>query len=631
MSGQVEEREQWGSRVSFILAAIGSAVGLGNFWRFPYLAYTWGGGAFFIPYLLALFFLGIPLLLYELSIGQIFQRGPVGALGKLHDRARGVGVAGSMVALIVVSYYQAVMAWSCVYLIDSFRDPLPWAVQEGQTGTTAANDYYYGQVLKISDNPADTEIVVSQLLGALVFMWVMTYLCLWKGVKATGQVVYVTMTVPIITLAVLVIRGATLEGAEDGIKAYIGEWDLKELQQGAMWQEATGQIFFSLSLALGTMIAYGSYNPPGADVVSNTIIIAMSNSAFSFFAGFAVFSILGFLANSLGVEVDEVAESGPSLAFVTYPAALAEMPAPNFFNVLFYITLLMLGIDSAFSLVESVLASIKDTRYFRGVSQEVLVLGVILVCFFLSLPYASDVGLYLLDTVDYYANAYCLLLMGTLQCIVAGWMYGHDDMVNYAGSFAVLMHELSYWGMIVVTFIVGFASWEHYDDGAAEITLAWTLPLGAAWIGFFFFLAAQSASAHSGDSFTTAGWNLMSKNVFELRELMNDTITVGGTVDNVRVPAIWGLWIKYVCPFVLAFLVALGARDRIRDGWYGGYPAFYHVLGIGEIVGVIGFTILFGVFPDLLRSPEDDVSSADVNIADKKDEKPEAIAFEEQA
>ncbi|HXK49481.1 MAG TPA: sodium-dependent transporter, partial [Clostridiales bacterium] len=205
-------RERWSSRYIFLFAAVGSAVGLGNVWKFPYLAYKYGGGAFLIPYLVALIVLGIPILAMEFAIGQKMQSGAIKSFADIHKKAAGIGLAAIFAGFVVVVYYSAVMAWSFIYLFKSFASELPWC--------SDSKAYFFNDVLHISPSVGEIGGIGLPIFLALILVWVSIYFSIWKGVKSVGAVVKVTMPLPVILLVVLFIRGITLEGSGAGIAAY---------------------------------------------------------------------------------------------------------------------------------------------------------------------------------------------------------------------------------------------------------------------------------------------------------------------------------------------------------------------------------------------------------------------------
>ncbi len=348
-------REQWIGRPQFLLAAIGSAVGLGNIWRFPYVAYANGGGAFLIPYFVALITAGIPLMMLEYALGVRMQAGPPVAFSKIKKGLEWVGWWSILAAFVIITYYAVVMAWCWNYLYHSFT--LAWGDNAG--------GFFITEVLQRSGGPGELGGIVPGVLIGLVITWAIVYWIIYKGIGRVGKVVMATVPIPIILIAILVVRGITLPGAAEGLNFYLAP-DFSRLTDPQVWLAAYGQIFFSLSLAMGIMIVYASYLPKKSDVTNNALITSFANCGTSFFAGFAIFSTLGYLAHATGVDVSEVAGAGPGLAFITIPTAISKLPvAASFFGAIFFLTLLTLAVDSLFSLVEADVTAAMDKWGFR--------------------------------------------------------------------------------------------------------------------------------------------------------------------------------------------------------------------------------------------------------------------------
>ena len=434
-------RSRWSSRTIFLFAAIGSAVGLGNIWRFPYLTYKFGGGAFLVPYLIALFVIGIPLLLLEFAIGQKLQRGAIDAFKTVNHRLRGIGFAAVFSGGVVVVYYAAVMAWSLVFLLQSFKAKLPWADD--------AEGHFFGNVLQISEGVNSIGGLNWTLFFALLAVWVIVYFCVWKGTKSVGKVVAITMPLPLILLFVLFIRGITLPGAFTGWAYYLRP-DFTALLSTEVWLAAASQIFFTLSLGFGIMIAYASFNRETQDVVKDGYITALANSAISLFAGFVVFAVIGYMSTTTGAAIDEVAIAGPGLAFVVFPEALSLMPLAPLFSVLFFLVLLTLGIDSAFSLVEAVNTVITDKA--KAAAKHKVALLVCSLAFLFGILFVTNAGLYFLDIFDHFITNFGLVIVGIFQCIAVGWIYGADRLRTFMNTVSD-WHVGKWWNFAIKWFI----------------------------------------------------------------------------------------------------------------------------------------------------------------------------------
>jgi NSS family neurotransmitter:Na+ symporter len=416
-----EGRERWTSRSSFIIASIGAAIGLGNVWRFPYICYENGGGAFLIPYFIALLTAGIPLMMLEYGLGRKMQAGAPTAFAKVRKGVEWVGWLSLMVVMLIFLFYPVIMAWCVDYITYAFN--LGW----GADATT----FFERDFLQLSGGPGVLGGIRWPIVIGLAIVWLAIYLSLFKGLKALSKIVFYTVITPWVILVIMVIRGLTLPGAIEGLKFYLTP-NFSILLNARVWLAAYGQIFFTLSLAMGTMIVYSSYLPRKSDIANNSFIVSLANCGTSFFAGFAVFSILGYLAQAMGVGVPEVTKSGFGLAFITYPTAIRLLPfIPAFFGILFFLLLLTLGIDSAFSQIEPFVAGFTDKWGFN----KKWVLPIVCVCgFLIGVVFTTRGGYYWLDIVDYFANTFGLTLVGLLECIVIGYIYKAQKMREYVNE-----------------------------------------------------------------------------------------------------------------------------------------------------------------------------------------------------
>ncbi len=416
-------RARWDSRLIFLFVAIGSAVGLGNLWRFPYLTYKFGGGAFLIPYLIALLVIGIPLMILEFAIGQKMQKGAIGSFGTIGKRFAPIGFLAIIAGFGVVAYYCVVMGWSVIYLIGSFFSPLPWEANTQQ--------YFFNNVLQITDGPSAMGSIGVALVIALALVWISIYFCVFKGVKSIGKVILISMPLPFILLLVLFFRAITLDGAVEGITYYLKP-NFSLFLSTDLWMAALTQVFFSLSLGFGIMIAYASFNSKSQSITRNAVTVCLADTALSLLAGFVVFGVLGHMALVQNVPIDKVVESGPSLAFVVFPEALSLLPLAGLFSFIFFLTLFFLGLDSAFSLVEAVTTVVRDT--WKKIAVGTVAFIVSAVGFLSGLIFTTGAGLYFLDIIDHFLNSYVLILVGILQCIVIGWVYGAKKLRMYINS-----------------------------------------------------------------------------------------------------------------------------------------------------------------------------------------------------
>uniref|UniRef100_A0A8C7YX40 Transporter n=1 Tax=Oryzias sinensis TaxID=183150 RepID=A0A8C7YX40_9TELE len=463
--GKHPQREKWASKLDFVLSVAGGFVGLGNVWRFPYLCYKNGGGAFLIPYFIFLFGGGLPVFFLEVALGQFTSEGGITCWEKLCPIFTGIGYASIVIVSLLNIYYIVILAWGVYYLFQCFQPELPWAkckqpwnterciedtYRKNKTLWVAANasnftspvtEFWEHNVLGISSGIEEIGAVKWDLALCLLLVWVICFFCIWKGVKSTGKVVYITATFPFVMLIVLLIRGVTLPGAAAGIKFYLYP-NLDRLMDPEVWIDAGTQIFFSYAICLGAMTSLGSYNKYKYNCYRDCLLLGALNSGTSFVSGFAIFSVLGFMAQEQGVDIADVAESGPGLAFIAYPKAVTMMPIPTLWAILFFVMLLLLGLDSQFVEVEGQITSLVDlypSFLRKGYRREVFIAIICCLSYLFGLTMVTKGGMYVFQLFDYYAaSGVCLLWVAFFECVAVAWVYGVDnfydaieDMIGY--------------------------------------------------------------------------------------------------------------------------------------------------------------------------------------------------------
>jgi len=445
--GEQKGRQQWGNPIEFLLSCVAMSVGLGNIWRFPFVAYQNGGGAFLIPYITVLLLIGKPLYYMELCLGQFASYGSV-KVWQLAPAFKGVGYGQMLATWSVVTYYVSLMALTVFYFLASFHSSLPWAscgnwssplCVDAHTNLSALNDsllnssmlkspsdeYFNREVLKISEYGLDYGIDAPEwrLSLCLLFSWVVLFIVLVKGVASAGKAAYFTALFPYLVLFILLGRGLTLPGAYDGVMFFISpQWE--KLYSIQVWYEAVSQSFFSLSVGFGSITMFSSYNNFRHNVYRDATIISITDTFTSLLAGCTIFSILGHLAHQLGVDVkDVIKEGGTSLAFISYPDVLANFQfIPQFFAVMFFLMLFTLGVGSASALTGCVITIICDQ--FPTWKKWLVTLVVCIVGFFLGLFYVTPQGQYILTLVDKYGGGFIIFILAALEVIAVQWVYG---------------------------------------------------------------------------------------------------------------------------------------------------------------------------------------------------------------
>lgn len=414
MADLINGRENWGSRGGFILAAVGSAVGLGNVWRFPYEVYKNGGGAFLVPYIVAMVVIGLPLLIMEFSLGHLTQQAAPNAFKHVGKRWEFVGWWPIILSFVIVTYYAAVLGWCFNYLIYSFSDPLPWAGN--------SEGFFFDEYLQ-NTGTHTLGGLRWPIVGALAAVWTLMYLCIFKGVKLVSKIVLWTVPIPWLMLLILLVRGLTLEGAVLGLEYYL-EPDWSVLKDPHIWRAAFGQVFFSMTIGFGVMVTYASFLHRKSDLNNNALIIGLADLGTSFVAGLAVFATMGAVAFKNNIPVQNVLEGSKSvgLAFVAFPEALSQLPWAHCFSILFFMALLLLGIDSAFSITEAALASLIDKT---GRKRITILTIMSILGFAVGLLFATRGGIQWLATIDGFINegTWGIMFVGLVECLVLGWVF----------------------------------------------------------------------------------------------------------------------------------------------------------------------------------------------------------------
>jgi len=472
------ERQSWDNKWDFLMACLSYAVGLGTLWRFPYLVYRHGGGAFLIPYTVMNLIAGIPLFLMEMSIGQFSSSGVV-KVWRLSPLFQGIGYAMVCVSAILAPYYNLIIAWSLVYLFSSFTTTLPWAscnnfwnspncshLHQDMVNAAKSNctndggDFKSGNCLfKISENitevheyynitlesPGDEyfhrgvlditeglEVMGGlrwKLVLALFGAWLITFCVISKGIQSSGKVAYFTAVFPYLVLVILLIRGCTLEGYEIGLKFYLlPVWS--KLKDPQVWGDAAVQVTFSLSCGFGGVLTLASYNKFKNNCIKDTWFICVVTYLTAIFSGFVIFSVLGFMSHKLNKPIDEVASQGAGLAFIIYPEAIAAMPVAPLWSILFFTMILTLGIGSQIAIVTTVISTIVDSSPVLLNRRLQCTAALCIFAFLIGLPLCSGAGMYILQLLDNYVATWSIVIICILECLVITWVYGADRLLN---------------------------------------------------------------------------------------------------------------------------------------------------------------------------------------------------------
>lgn len=434
-------REKWSSRSTFILAAIGSAVGLGNAWRFPGLAAKHGGGAFLFVYLLAMLAVGIPMLMMEIAIGRHTRQGAPGAMRTVHKKSEPIGWIAVSNGFFICIYYAAVFAWVILMFFNSHRFA-------GLTGDPAGASKLWMNLIQTTGTTSGYGTISWAVLGCLAVAWGICYLCIRKGTTSVGKVVKYTVSLPVVCLLILAVRGFTMEGAMAGLaKLFVPDWSA--LSNSSLWVDAIGQVFYSLSVAMAIMIAYGSFLDSSSNIAVDSIIIAFSDMLISVLAGVVMFTTMA----GVGM-LDNMSASGISTAFIIYPQAIVSLTSIPWVNAafayVFYFCLVTLAVDSLFSIVEGVSTAVSDKFRISKRKTTLTLCGIGMV---MGLIYVTGAGLAWLDIVDNFINSYTLIFTGILEVIVIGWCFKTSKVLDEINLNTDRFRMPAWWFGVSIKFI----------------------------------------------------------------------------------------------------------------------------------------------------------------------------------
>jgi len=593
-------RDQWPSRAAFLLAAMGGCAGQGNLLRYPSVVYNNYGLQWFIPYLLAVFLIAIPALILEISIGQAYRGGSVIAFNNINQRLKGVGLGPVFVSFIVVQYFTVNLAWIMNYFRNSFTSPLPWmnrledfynndVIANPTPGTGSLNDD--GSVAAYTSYPSVG--LIGETVGWSIFIWFLIWASIFRGVGMTGRVVYFTMGLPIVTTIILVGRSLSLDNASEGVRLLWATWRSDQLASGTVWQTAVGQVFFSTGIGFGYFTSYASYNAKHSNAVMDAILICGSNVLFENFAAFAVFGVVGYLrrwpqdGERLGAFV---------VGFLTLPEAVLQMPGANFWAVLLFFTLVVLGFSSAFVMLDATATLAVDA----GVkfSRPVIVTTLTIISFLLCLPYCTEFGYYLLDGIDRWINNVALIFVVWTEVVSATTVYRWSDVVDQTGLPAFALYNFGYFGAQVFGIAlahgigsppagVGAGFGFYIVCTIAAVLIAKTPTVPAATIGGADASASRLSRFWRSNAFATRFSSFWESNAITSRfwflafysgnQLRRDLNIIVGTGKNWKIPPFLPILLRYISGPVLAIIFSFA------------YPEFY-TLRYDPLM-ILGFTV----------------------------------------
>ncbi len=458
------KRENWNSQTAFLIAAIGSAIGLGNIWRFPGVAYENGGGAFLIPYIVSLLLIGIPVLLLDYSIGHKFRGSAPLSLRRISRRGEYLGWFQVGVSFIIFIYYAAVLAWATQYVIFSVKES--WGDDpEG---------FFFNTFLQIPEGAEFSLQPVAAVAIPLALVWLVALFItgrgLVKGIEAANKVF---LPLLVVLFLALVIRALFLPGAMEGLNAFFTpQWGA--LADPGVWVAAVGQIFFSLSVAFGIMITYASYLKPKSNLTGAGLVAGFANSAFEILAGIGVFAALGFMAVSTGGSLTELGTmKGVGLSFVMFPAIISQMPAGGLFGILFFSSLVLAGFTSLISLLQVMAGALED-KFGMSPAKATMAMGVPSAVISVIL-FGSSTGLITLDVMDSFINSLGIVGSALALTIFATFAGGrlpalraHLNKVSFVKVPKVWNILIGVVAPIALAIMLGQAIWGYITEGLGD-------------------------------------------------------------------------------------------------------------------------------------------------------------------
>lgn len=437
----MSNENQWGSNLSFILAMIGSAVGLGNIWRYPYVLYVNGGGAFYIPYIVAILVMGIPFLILEYGVGYNFRSSFPKAIRKINSKCEYLGWLLPVAVFMIMIYYSAILGWDGIYIILSFFKG--WGADP--------NTFFTATLLQSSESYTGLLNFIPLIAVAMLVGWVIIWFISHKDLeKGLGKVSKVLVPLLFIIMIVIVGFSLTLPGASIGLaELFNPDWSL--LTHFEIWMAAFGQIVFSLSLGMSIAFTYASYTKDDADLITNTISIALANSLFENFAALGVFSILGYMSLQSGTAVSELVTQGTGLVFIVYPTVFNVLGQwASVLGPLFFLTVYLAGLTSILSTIEPLSFSIQN-KFTLSRRKTMTILC--LVGATISMIYATSFGGSLLGFVDTFINQIALLFGVIVECIIFAWVFKAENLIDFLNSRSKTI-KLGKWWLIMVKYIL---------------------------------------------------------------------------------------------------------------------------------------------------------------------------------
>ena len=411
----------WDRDIEYWMVTMGSAIGFGCVWRFPFVLYNNGGAVFLIPYYTILFVFGIPEMLMETAIGQYFRVSLKHTYEMASVKWAGIAPMSVLTVFCLSVYYIYVLAYCVMYIGGCFIG-LPFLTADERILLKETSNYYYQTILQVNPVRESLGGFNYPLLLAIMCSWTLVYFCVRKGVEQTGKIAFFTVIIPYGTLLILMVRTAFLPGSAKGLE-YLFKPDLSRLFSFTIWKEAMVQVVFQLGLGGGANTTFASFRRASDKMVISSRLIPIFNSLTGLLASIVIFGYLGYFCDKYSLDIGHLEISGPGLVFITMPACLSTMIYPTFWILLFFCTLILIGIDSEFGLVETCACFVEDMHpHFRGkpIPPQMVKALVCLAGFLCGLPIATRGGIYVIDLLETFGFAIPASLVILTSIIVWG-------------------------------------------------------------------------------------------------------------------------------------------------------------------------------------------------------------------
>ncbi|MDR1819925.1 MAG: sodium-dependent transporter [Methanobrevibacter sp.] len=435
-----DNKVQWNSYFSFLFSMIGAAIGLGNIWRYPYVLYSNGRGTFLIVYLISILVVGIPFLLLEYSVGFKFNTSIPKIFKTINSKLEVIGWFIVVLPFLILTYYVCVIGWDGIYFILSFFK-----------GWGTNTDYFFSQTLLQSTNSTTglTNLVLPCLASVLIvwfIIWFISHRDLNDGI---GKVNKIMIPAIFLIMGVIVFFSLTLKGASFGLTTLFNP-DWNEIYNPHIWIAAISQIIFSLAIGEGIILTYSSYLPKNSKLTDNAITIISINCGFELFAAIGVFSILGFMATTTGIDITQIISEGTGLAFVVFPEILNIMGSTAYIiGPLFFLCIFLAGLTSAIAYLESVIYAVEEKFNFprKKATTYLCLIGATMTIIF-----TTGMGIHILEVADKFLNYIGGIFSIILELIIFSWLFRSDELLNTLNNNSTV--KIGEWWVILIKYVL---------------------------------------------------------------------------------------------------------------------------------------------------------------------------------